>query len=74
MIKIIKNGDLSKTEVNFKCRHCGCEFVASGRDYTYIGSRTSKKYVIDCPDCGIKIMLVENSALVDDGTCPFDKK
>lgn len=55
-IKIIKLGKKPDTVKRFKCRHCGCVFMADVDDYKKEYSLCNGYYLkVDCPTCGREV-------------------
>lgn len=55
-MEIIKHGKKKepKSKIRFKCKACGCKFVATGAETNiWIGSITGTIYYrCKCPECG----------------------
>ena len=46
MIQVLKDGDLQLRK--FKCKFCGCEFIADMIEYDFV---TLDYFHINCPQC-----------------------
>lgn len=61
MIKIIRNGRLSKTYKTLftvECDECHCEFEFENEDFTKNEKRIGGNCYINCPSCGYEIVGV----------------
>jgi hypothetical protein len=57
-IKVLKQGIMSKTTVEFTCCVCGCIFnVMKGFYKTEYGERNDSYCVANCPTCGERVAV-----------------
>ena len=59
-MEIIKHGQKPDYKKQFRCKHCGCEFIADAGEY----KREQVEYnddalVCECPECGTKCWRYE---------------
>lgn len=61
MVKIIKEGDLSRFPMakRFECQLCGCVFDASAAEYRIETAKNGTFYCCTCPTCKMEVVMSE---------------